>query len=938
MKYRFSIFAGVIIDSDVRKVKLIFILILNLIVLTAAAQTGSIAGTVTDVKFKEPLIGATILVQGTSNGVITDLDGNFRLEKLQPGTYTLVVSYISYQTQTIPDVEVIAGQEALLTVELSDASMELQHVVVVAQRRLGTEMAVLNTVRKSLPVVNGISSQQITKTQDTDAAEVLRRIPGLTIQDERFVVVRGLGQRYNGVWLNNATTPSSETDSRAFSFDVLPSFLIDNIMIYKSPSAELPADFAGGFVKVLTKNIPEGSDWHISYQAGFNTNSSFRSFKLAEGSGLDFLGAGAGKRQLPSSFPDDLTELTREDAAGYSREVNDRWGVRSFTAIPEQKVNLTYNKLFELDKVRIGNITNINYSTGYDYYESVNRNYLSYNLMEDRSSYRYDFDDVQYKNTTKLGALMNWSVLWGNHKMEFRNFVNQRATNSLTQREGTDYYSEEYIRKWESLYTARTTYSGQLSGEHIFRPDINKFTWTGGYSYAGYNEPDRKVVKLNQITLDGESNFMVSDPARYYQQLKDHSFSFSADYDHTFRVKGLLTPAIRTGVYGEKKSRDFNACRFVYAMLGSGYNRYAEWDFTDVFSEENLAADKIFMRETTNKSDNYTSDNVLGAGYVSARLNWADKLNVYAGARLEHYRIKVDGFQPDGVKEVNVKKDFTDLFPSVNVAYNFDEKHLLRAGYGQTINRAEFREIVPYSYYDFGMEANIMGNEDIRNAYIRNVDVRYEFYPSPSETVSLGFFYKYFDDPIEQTFSETGSGLEYTFTNAGSAKSYGLEMEAKKNLGFMGMNYLNLVLNGAYIHSKVYFDEGLRRDRPMYGQSPYMINTGLFYQSEDNDMSGSILYNRIGKRIETVGIPKQNSNEDIPDIYEMPRNSLDLSFSKKFGKYVEMKLGVKDLLNSKIEYKQTLKLDEKAGNKDVDQVIRSYRPGVKINLAVSIRF
>ena len=293
---------------------------------------------------KEPLIGASVVIEGTTVGAITDIDGNFRIENVKPGTYTVAASYVSYQTQTVKDVPVVARQEAVLNIELSDANLQLQNVVVVAQRKLGTEMAVLNTVRKSLPVVNGISAQQISKTQDSDAAEVLRRIPGITIVDDRFIVVRGLAQRYNNVWLNNATTPSSETDSRAFSFDVLPSSLIDNMMIYKSPSAELPADFSGGFVRVLTKNIPEGNTLNVSYQVGFNTNSAFRDFQLTKGSALDYLGFGAGSRMLPSNAPSHLNDISAADAAAFTKRANTGWNVCHFTAMPEQKLTFTMNR------------------------------------------------------------------------------------------------------------------------------------------------------------------------------------------------------------------------------------------------------------------------------------------------------------------------------------------------------------------------------------------------------------------------------------------------------------------------------------------------------------------------------------------------------------------------------------------------------------------
>lgn len=919
---------------------LVLLLFGSFLALTTQAQTGVICGTVTDAKFKEPLIGATVSIEGTTIGAITDIDGNFRIEKVQPGKYALVASYVSYKTQNIKDVAVVAHQEAVVRIELSDADLQLQNVVVVAQRKLGTETAVLNTVRKSLPVVSGISAQQISKTQDSDAAEVLRRIPGITIVDDRFIVVRGLAQRYNNVWLNNATTPSSETDSRAFSFDVLPSSLIDNMMVYKSPSAELPADFSGGFVRLMTKNVPEGNTFNISYQLGFNTNATFRDFQLTKGHAIDYLGFGVGKRALPSGTPAHLNDVSTSDAAAFTRRVNTGWDISHFTALPEQKLTFTMNRLFNIGDWKIGNITNVNYSTGYDYYELKNNNYLSYDMTNDQSSYRYKYDDVQYKNTTKLGALFNWSFLKGNTKYEFRNFFNQRGSSSLTQRQGTDYYSEENIRKWESLYTGRTTYAGQLAGEHRWNDDVDKVDWTAGYAYAAYNEPDRKVVKSMERKQDGELKYYVSDPTRYYQDLKDNSFSLATNYEHIFTVSDLFKPTLNAGVYGEYKKRNFDARRFVYNLLGNGYNRFAEWDYSSIFSDENISADRIYMKESTNKSDSYTSDNLLGSAYVSAKLNYGEKLNANVGVRMEYYQLKLDGYESDGIKPVHLDQNSTEFFPSLNVAYSLTDKQQVRVAYGRSVNRPEFREVVPYVYYDFALDANITGNVELKNAYTNSMDLRYEFYPSPGETVTIGGFYKYFADPIEQTYREAGSGLQYTYHNADHAKAFGVEVDIKKHLDFIGLKDLSFVFNGAYIHSKVYFPEGsFERDRAMQGQSPYLINTGLFYQNDTKGLSASVLYNRIGKRIETVGVPAQNPNDDIPDIYEMPRNSLDLSFSKKLGNYVELKAGVKDLLNSKIEYKQFLELTDAAGAKrEVEQLVRSYRPGVTVNVGVSVKF
>lgn len=917
-----------------------FLFILGcLISFWSQAQQGVICGKIMDGEMKEPLIGASVMIKGTEIGAVADIDGVYRIEKVKPGKYTLSFSYVSYQTKEV-EVQVVASQEAVVNEELRSADLQLQNVVVVARRKIGTEMAVINSVKNSLSVVNGVSAQQIAKTQDSDAAEVLRRIPGITIVDDRFIVVRGLAQRYNGVWLNNAVTPSSETDSRSFSFDVLPSSLIDNMMVYKSPSAELPADFSGGFVRVLTKNIPEGNTFSVAYQTGFNTNATFREFQLTKGASLDFLGLGAGARALPSDAPVHLNDLTKEQSAAFTRQINQRWGVKRFTAIPDQKLSLSMNRTFHAGDVKIGNITNLSYSTEYDYTEMQNNNYISYDADKDESIYRFRYNDIRYKNTAKLGVLFNWSFLTENSKYEIRNFFNQRGTSSLSQREGTDYYSDQDNRKWESLYTGRSTYSGQISGEHRLKEDISKVDWTAGYAFASYKEPDRKIVRSILDDNKEDMPYYVSDPVRYYQDLKDHGLSLASNYEYKFIVSDHFNPVLNMGVYGEYKTRRFDARRFGYNLLGNNYSRYADWDYSSVFASENIAADKIYIRENTSNSDSYTSDNILGSAYVSAKLNYGTKLNANIGLRMEYYNIKLDGYEADGIKPVNLDQRTTDLFPSVNVAYNLNEKNLLRVAYGRSVNRPEFREIVPYVYYDFERDANIVGNVDLKDAYIDNVDLRYEFYPVPGETVTLGTFYKRFKNPIEQTYNEAGSGLQYTFHNAESANAFGVELDVKKHLDFIGLNGLSFVFNGAYIYSRVLFADGsLERDRPMQGQSPYLINTGFFYQNEDAGISASVLYNRIGKRIETVGIPKQNPNEDIPDIYEMPRNSLDLSFSKKIGKFVEIKGGIQDLLNSKILYKQFLTITDEAGNtKDREQLIRSYRPGVMFNVGVLVKF
>jgi TonB-dependent receptor len=884
-------------------------------------------------------------VRGAGIGAVAGMDGGFRVEGLSPGVYSLYASYVSYEGVRVDGVSVSVGGESVVDMRMSEADLRLEGVTVMAQKMLGSERAVVAAVRNTLPVANGISAQQIGKGQDGDAAASLRRVPGVTLIDGRFIVVRGLARRYNGVWLNGAVTPSGETGSRAFSFDVIPSSLIDFMMVYKSPSAELPADFSGGFVKVSTRNIPTGNTFEFTYQTGYNANATLRNFSLAGGRTADYTGFGAGSRKLPSRMPH-LNDVTVESAAALTAANNRGWDVGSFVAIPDQKLSLTLNRSLEALGARIGNVTNVNYSTGYEYAETSNNNFLSYDMKNDRSSYRFRYNDREYRNTVKLGALLDWSLIAGDNKVELHNFFSQQGSASLHQREGADYYSDEDIRRWESVYTARTSYAGQLSGSHSVNyagggpgdGPGSRIMWTAGYAYAAYDEPDRKDVKSVLHTTSAGEGFYVSDPVRYYQGLSDHSASVAINFEHDLKPSDSFSATLSAGLYGEYKERDFTARRFVYNLLGTGYDRYADWDYSHVFAAANIDAARIYMKESTNKRDSYDSSNAMESAYLAAALK-AGSLSLNAGLRLEYYRLRLDGYEADGVKPVTIEQGAADYFPSLNMAWSFNDRHLLRLAAGRSVNRPEFREVAPYVYYDFGLNANISGSPTLRNAYIGSLDLRYEFYPSPSESIMVGVFGKDFDSPVEQTYNEAGSGLQYTFHNAGRAEALGVEADVRKDLGPVGLKGLSLVFNGAWIYSRVHFDGSFERDRPMQGQSPYLINVGLFYLDDDKGISASLLYNRIGRRIESVGVPMQNPNDDIPDIYEMPRNSLDLTASAPVGRHMEIKGGIRDVFNSRVEYKQFLTLTDAAGaSRVVEQLVRSYRPGMTVSVGMTLKF
>ncbi len=308
-------------------------LILFLLPASLVGQKGDIKGIVVDSKIKETLIGANVVIQGTTMGASTDLDGSFKLS-VSPGTYNIEVSFISYKIKIIENVKVINGQLTDIgKIELEEESTTLGEVTVQERKKTDTQLALINSIKTNNVAVTGITFDQISKTQDKNAAEAIRRVPGITIMDDRFIVVRGLEPRYNTVWLNNSAAPSSESDSRAFSFDAIPSSAIDRMMVYKTPAPELPADFAGAAIQLYTKNLPEKNGFNIRYKAGFRTGTSFNDFTTYEGGKYDWLGFDDGTRDLPEDFPDvaGLAELhdfsdngLNTPASNFSKETRNR--------------------------------------------------------------------------------------------------------------------------------------------------------------------------------------------------------------------------------------------------------------------------------------------------------------------------------------------------------------------------------------------------------------------------------------------------------------------------------------------------------------------------------------------------------------------------------------------------------------------------------------
>ena len=948
-----------------------------------------IKGVVIDQKSKETLIGAVITAvpgNGSKNATqekddikaVTDIDGNFSLLNLKDGTYTLYIKYVGYKTQKIDGVQLKGGkridgkaivsskdtsskndasEKALLTIALQPDEQQLKEVTVTAVERRNTDAAMIQVAKNSPVIVSNVSAQEISRTQDTNAGEVIRRVPGVSLIDDKFVMVRGLSQRYNNVWVNGGAVPSSEADSRAFSFDIIPSSQIDNLTIVKSPTAEYPADYSGGFIIVNTKEIPAENSFNIAVGGNWNTSSAFQNFSYSKGSRTDFLGFDNGLRNLNGGIHATLNpqlDANGKPVGDYATSLlenglNNDWLVKNRKPLGDLKLAASLNQRWMLGGRTLGMLAALNYTNEYRTYENMENNlYGIYDAANDKPNYlRHSVDD-QYNNNVRLGAMLNFTFLSkdGNHKYQLKNIFNQLATSRYTWREGVSAQSN-LERSAEYYYRSRTTYNGQLTGKHTFTSDA--LDWSIGYAYANRHLPDRRRYLIDDALESGVYALSTgNDISREWTQLDEHILSLGINDKHHFKF-GNFEPDLQVGAYGEYRSREYQTRNFIYNWNVSANNMPSDFRHSDIptllSNEANMGYDKLYLLEEKQMRNNYRGHNTLGAGYLAMSLPFG-KLGIHAGVRFEHNDMELISNSRDYEKSESSRHYKTDdVFPSLNTTYKISDQHQVRLSYGRSINRPEFREVSSSVYYDFDLASNVQGNTELKNCYVDNLDLRYEWYPSRGELISLAVFYKHFDSPIEWTYTVAGgTSLIYSYKNAKSANNYGVELDIRKNLGFIGLNDFSWSFNGALIKSKVQFEKGAKEeDRPMQGQSPYLINTGIFYKNEPLKMDIALLYNRIGKRIIGVGRSEgstgDDSNSRVPHSYEMPRNTIDFSLAKKFGDHLELKLNVRDLLAEKIYYKQFADVTYSDGSKkEVEEIARCYKPGRNIGLQAIYKF
>jgi outer membrane receptor for ferrienterochelin and colicin len=936
-----------------------FLLPLFFLPFSLLAQTGTIKGTIKDGVSTEGIIGASILLEGTSQGALTDIEGNFIIDKVYPGTYTIVLTSIGYQTSRVSNLVVEAGKVINVRTTMQEAASELGEITIVGQRATNTDISVISEIKLAQQIAVGVSAQQIVRSQDRDAAQIARRVPGVSIVDNRFVLVRGLGQRYNAVMINDVLAPSSEVDTRAFSFDMIPSNMIDRMIIYKSGSADLPGEFAGGVIKIYTKRAPEENFSSVSISGSYRSNTTFKSFKRYQKGSLDFLGFDDGSRQIPNGIP------TASSTGGalvplQAQKFENTWPLKTFTVAPDFRLQVNLGRRFDVGDVQIGNLTGINYTSSHQFNSNGKFNLFVNDKSRGAGAVAVDYTDSLYAYNTRIGLIHNWSFRFNpSFTLEFKNLYNQLGYSETLLRQGEDIDNNNIdVRIFSQRFESRGIYSGQLLGRHTLSDKIN-LNWVGGFSYIRRDEPDWKRVKYvrsrgTQDPFLAATFAQITDAARFYSQLNEYVYtgSVNAEYNLNKNKNNDDGSKIKIGAYIEQKNRDFTSRTFGINSSGASspsIGQIRQLPVGSIFEPANFIEGLFRLEETTRIVDKYEAYNRLYAGYISATVGLFPRINLTTGTRLEY---NSQGIQVESL--IDEQKNVLSVLPSANLSYELNDKQLVRLAYSYTVNRPELREIAPFIFYDVPLNANIAGNERLKTARIQNLDARWEFYPSPSELILIGVFYKSFKDPIETFQRVTGnlSVLDYTYINTQSATNYGAEAEIRKSFSELSnrkfFQNLTAVANASFIYSNVQVGDFVvisetlnpepiptkdvvASERLLTNQSPYLINAGLYYSDEAKGWQVNLLYNVYGRRLYAVG------SALVPDTYEMPRQVLDANVSKTFNEKLEIRLAVQDMLNQRFRLEQDYSEDGRIDDND-RQTLRQYRRGVYTTLSLTLNF
>jgi len=975
-----SVISSQIPVTNYYSMKFSLFFVLSCCISIAALAKGTIRGSVIDEEGL-PLMSAIVVVKGTDIGTVTDLDGAFTLS-VESGVHNLEVKCIGCQPVNIDGVKVADNEVSVLNeIKLKPAGNQLEEVVVKAEAIRTSESALIAMKRRSTSIMDGISSAQMQLVGDGTAIEASKRVTGVSIEDGKYIYVRGLGDRYTRTTLNGIQVPGLDPDKNSLQMDIFPTNLIDNIIAHKNFSAELPADFTGGLVNIETKAFPEKKIFKVSADAGYNPqmhlNSNYLTYK---GGKTDFLGFDDGTRALPEgtdpvNIPTPVNGAPKEEVNQFVSSLNPELGATRATSPIDYGASLTLGDQYQLKgekKNSLGYIFSLSYKRSYKYYDDVT--YSEYQRFSESTITDLRYATIQKGEVSEDMALLGGlaGIAYKTQKSKYRLTAmrlqngTKRAGRFTIDNDGAAVGQSGYKAISDNLeYNQRSLSNVLLAGEHSLGGDKWQVDWKLSPTWSTSNDPD---VRRTAFTITNPDNPTFSagaggNPSRIWRYLDEVNASAKIDLQRHYKLMDR-DAVLKFGGSHTYKKRDYEILFFDMQFLGT-----QSWSHTDpnkVLAPENIYPNKPnnIYYNSGNKALNpnaYSSNVNNTAFYISNEMSLLPKLKSVLGVRAENYVQRYTGADQkyasgDTANGTYLDNDKVlsalDWFPSVNLIYALTEKQNLRFTYGRTIARPSFKELSfaqildPITNRIFNGSLFTYADWDgkLTSTMINNFDLRWEMFMERSELISISAFYKTFDNAIELVRIPTQqTSTEFQARNVGNGQVYGAELELRKELGFISPFFSDFLFSGnltlvksqiqmtglEYNSRKSYERAGqnITNTRDMAGQSPYVINAGISYLNQKAGLNVGAFYNVKGPTLYIVGVGL------YPDVYAEPFHSLNFSLNKTIGKEGKTTIDFKvaNLLNDRVEkFYHSYQAD--------NQVFDSINPGRSFSIGISHSF
>ena len=867
----------------------------------ADAPVGRITGRIIDATTGQGLAAAGVQVVGTTIGTQSGVDGRYVIARLPAGTVTLQVRRIGYGPKTVTGIIVPANGALVQDISLSSADMQLAAVSVTASSERGTVNEALDKQRTATGIVNSVTAEQIAKSPDSDAAQAIQRVSGVTVQDGRSVFVRGLGERYTVTNLNGARLPSPEPEKRFVPLDIFPSALLQSISTTKTFTPDLAGDFSGASIDIETREFPLRRTYIFSSSVGLNDQATGRRLATAPTVGTEWRASGGAARAVPSQLATarDVANLTtREAMNGAVNSLRNAWTPIQQTGAPNGSLGLSVGGQDPIFGQRIGYLASFTYSTT----QEVRADDFQANPIQrdGRPQVLESWQGTGSRRGVLWGGMFNTSTMLGSkHRLALNNTYTRSADNEARQNEGASFgFSGINIQRNTLRYVERTIRSSQLKGEHTIGGRQN-LDWTASSSGVSRREPDRSDLVYAQFVPGGAYSWSDGNPdvaRRTFGDLNESNLTGGANYRLAFSES---PNAVKLKMGGSYRASAREAVNRQFSIVSN---------FVPI-ADRNLPAESLFDGRYTSGSANqfnvinvaedgvYDATERLAAGYAMLEVPLGSRLRLIAGARLEDADITVNTSLTNNNTFVSRLKN-TDVLPAAVLNYKLSENGQFRASASQTLARPEYRELSPVQYLEVIGGQITRGNGDLVRTLIQNYDLKYELFPNSEEVFSIGVFAKQFDRPIERIDIATGGAPIVSFFNAASASNLGVELEARKNLGNIASAleafsvFTNVTLMQSTIKVGGDASANTNADRPMMGQAPWVANMGSSWASKSGRLSSTLLYSAVGPRIYAAGtIP-------FPDVKEQTRHVVDFSVRFPLTPLFQLKLDARNLLDA----------------------------------------